>query len=114
MLEPCGSDGCGISPRLLVSRSVSSGAVVMVFSLRCGGGWSAVELLEGAGKDQLAKLAVAHRGTQPGQFAGVVAPRLVAGEQPPVVPDAATLDLGGQPARGEADRPGQVGVDALA
>src|SRR3981189_1847578 len=104
MLEPCGSDGGGISPRLLVSRSVSSGAVVMASPCDVGG-WSAVELLESAGENQLAKFAVAHRGAQPGQFAGVVAPRLVAGEQHPVVPDAAALDLGGQPARGEPDRP---------
>src|SRR6202035_3313105 len=31
----------------------------------------------------------------------------------PVVPDAAPVDLGGQPARGKADGPGQIGVDAL-
>ena len=51
---------------------------------------------------------------QPGVLAGMVAPRLVAGEQQPVVPDAPPADLVGQPASGEADRPRQVGVDPLA
>jgi len=39
------------------------------------------------------EVAVADRGTQPGRLAGVVAPRLVAGEQHAVVADPAPLDL---------------------
>jgi len=50
---------------------------------------------------------------QAGQLAGVVAPRLVAGEQHPVVAEAAPVDLGGEPARGEPDGPGQIGIDLL-
>src|SRR5262245_48815074 len=43
-----------------------------------------------------------------------VAPRLVGREQHPVLPDTTALDLGHQPARPEADRPGGVAVHLVA
>src|ERR1700730_2748859 len=122
MLEPSGSEGCGISVRLCDSSSVRSGISVLLLS-GCFPGWallgwaglrrSAVEVCEGAAEHAAGEFAVSGDGAELGEFARVVAPGLVAGEQHPVVADAAAIDLGGQPARGEADRPGQVGVDPL-
>src|SRR6185312_5471411 len=43
-----------------------------------------------------------------------VRPRLVRAEEHAVAADAGLLDLGQQPARAEADRPGRVGVDLVA
>ena len=48
------------------------------------------------------------------QLTLAVAPRLVGGEEDPVLAEAALLDRPHQPARGEADGPAGVGVDALA
>src|SRR5690349_22858656 len=42
-----------------------------------------------------------------------VRPRLVRAEEHAVAADALPLDLGQQPARAEADRPGRVGVDLV-
>lgn len=65
-------------------------------------------------EDVPGELAVADGRREPGELARVVAPGLVAGEQQPVVAEAAPLDLGCQPAGREADGPAGVGVDPLA
>src|SRR5687767_6826819 len=110
MLDPLGSDGCGISSRLFFSTSVSSAISRSSRVLR----GSRVKGFGVSVQHRAAQFAVAGGLAQPDQLAGPVAPRLVAGEQDAVVADAAALDLGGQPARREADRPAGVGVDALA
>src|SRR6266567_5430854 len=105
MLAPSGSDGCGISVRLCDSVSVRSGMTVLLFLwvfsrwVR----WSAVQLRERAAEHAAGEVAVPGDGVELGEFPRIVAPGLVAGEQHPVVAEAATVDLGGQPARGEAD-----------
>src|SRR5207245_2883307 len=43
-----------------------------------------------------------------------VAPRLVGGEQDPIIPDASALDLGQEPPNPETDRPRGVGVEVVA
>src|SRR2546421_2029081 len=109
MLDPSGSDGCGIYDSLSFSSSDRSvmGRLLLSWGL-------SVQAVEAAAEHQAGQLAVAGHRAQPGQLAGVVAPGLVAGEQHPVVPDPAPAYLVHQPARGEPDGPGQVGVDALA
>src|ERR1700761_8089987 len=115
MLDPSCRDGCGISVMLCFSVSLRSAVMAMSLLVGCPwAGWLSVELVEGAAEDQLGELAVPGHGPQPGVLAGLVTPGLVAGEQDPVVAGAALADLVHQPARGEADGPGQVGVDALA
>src|SRR4030081_3134221 len=74
----------------------------------------AVLLLDRPGEGKLGELTVTERGAELGPLARVVAPRLVAGEQVPSMPPLRGGDLCGQPARREADRPGQVRVDPLA
>src|ERR1700734_2071868 len=112
MLEPSCRLGCGISLMDCCSVSVSSAIVISLFVPVLVE--SAVQAVEVLGEDVLAQLVAAGRGLQPGVLAGEVAPGLVAGEQDAVRPGAAPLDFGPQPARGEADGPGQVGVDLLA
>src|SRR5689334_420647 len=98
-----------------------------VFRGFCLGGWggagnsrsaagagSAVEGLEVAAQDQVGEFAVACGGADAREFAGVIAPRLVAGEQQAVLADPAPLDLLHQPARREAHGPTGVGIDLLA
>src|SRR6201996_6929763 len=121
MLDPSCRDGCGISVMLCFSVSLRSAVMAVSLLVGCpwnwlvsGAGWLSVELVEGAAEDQLGELAVPGHGPQPGVLAGLVTPGLVAGEQEPGVARAALADLVHQPARGEADGPGQVGVDALA
>jgi len=60
------------------------------------------------------EFAVTGGGGQARELAGVVAPGFVGGEQHPVMADAASFDLRGQPARREAERPTGVGVDPFA
>src|SRR5689334_10741290 len=124
MLVPSGSEGCGISSRDFCSTSESSAVTTdsdMAVSLcvREGsggrsdsGGRSVVEGGERVPEDQVAEFAAAGGFGEAGVLAGEVAPRLVAGEEHPVVADAAALDLLDQPAGSEADGPGEIGVDA--
>src|ERR1700676_1642416 len=118
MLEPSGSEGCGISVRLCDSSSVRWGIFRSPFLSGCfpgaallggdragpcagGAGLrrSAVEVCEGAAEHAAGEFAVPGDGAELGEFARVIAPGLVAGEQHPVMADAAAIDLGGQPAR---------------
>src|SRR5689334_14160037 len=109
-LSRCGA-GCG------GSAGSPSGAP----SLRCtgraaeiSGRWSPVERLEVAAQEQVRELAVSGGRAEAGQLTGVIAPRLVAGEQQPVLADATPFDLLHEPARREPDRPAGVRVDLLA
>src|ERR1700712_3055553 len=130
MLLPAGRLGWAISlmlacclARMSSSVATASGAgAVVVIGSSCGdgavgvsgGGWaSVVELREGVGECEAAEFAVADNGGELRDLARPVGPRLVAGEQQTVGADPAAFDFGDQPARGEADRPGDVGVDAL-
>jgi len=66
---------------------------------------SAVQRREVVPQHHPAQLAVAGGGLEPSQLAGVVTPWFVAGEQQPVMPDAAPLDFLDEPPRSETDRP---------
>src|SRR5690348_2278041 len=109
MLVPSGSEGCGISSRDFCSTSESSAVTTdsdMAVSLcvrEGSGGRSVVERGERVPEDQVTEFAAAGGFGEAGVLAAEVAPRLVAGEEHPVVADAAALDLLGQPAGSEAD-----------
>src|SRR3954447_2930217 len=112
MLVPSGRDGWGISVRDFCSISLSSTVLDMASpcAYRTGeGGRSVVERGERVPEDQVAEAAAAGRFGEAGVLAREVAPRLVAGEEHPVVADTAVLDLLGQPAGSETDGPGEVG-----
>src|SRR4051812_18602974 len=115
MLDPSARAGCGISLSDFCSssdRSVMSVSSLMKFSRRASAvELSAVELVESGVEDEGGQLGAGGGRAQPGGLPAVVAPRFAAGEQHPVAAEAAPVDLGGEPARGEPDRPGQVGVD---
>src|ERR1700730_205107 len=115
MFDPSGSEGWGISVALCCSASVNSAMFIsLCVASAAPGRGSSVELVEGVTEHQVSELMAARRRAHARVLPRRGPPRLGAGEQDAIVPDPAAGHLVGEPARGEADGPGKIGVDPLA